>query len=367
MKIKHIFNTGQDCTQIDLKACVPINLNMSKITTGPFVALAVKEFWSEHLSMDLYNWLADGFDRTEIENGQTVFYSNYNGRKKKHWEALICCARCVLAWYAYYKIIGSLGVSVSDTGITQRENQDATRPDKWMYQQAYWEAFNTAHGEMERLIFDCLCPNGDIYEKYGFNKDKWCCKYIIPTPKIFSEHQTLGARGRFYTWVKLLPHLAKAQRLFVKPLLCNLYEELRKCKDYDDEVWKELQQIVRDYLADITLKLAKPFLNLQPTGDGFKVLSGNSSTRNKERANYNEIRHSDYTVESISPKNYKALIQHLQEHKETFPKWNESPCNPNYEEENKNPCNCGKCNECQQKTSGFLAINKFGNSNTIAL
>jgi len=367
MKIEHIFNTTQNCTQIDLKACVPVNLNMSKVTTGPFIIMAVKEFWLEYLPFELYKWLSDGFVKTSIFDSKTVFHSSYTGDELEHWEELVCCARCVLAWYAYAKMIEILGVSVSDGGITQRENQDAARPDKWMYDNSYWGAFNNAQGEMERLIYDCLCPKGAIYEKYGFKPKKWCCRYIIPTPKIFSNHQTLGARGRFYTWIKLLPHLSKAERLFVKPLLCNLYTELKECKEYDDEIWEELQQIVRDYLADVTLKLAKPFLNIQPTGDGFKVLSGNSSTRKIERAKYEEIRHADYTIESISPKNYKALIQHLQANEDTFPDWNNSTCNPDYEEEDLNPCNCGKCNQCQEKGTGFLAINKFGDSNTIAL
>ena len=361
MRIKHIFNTNQDCTQIDLKSCIPVSLNMSKVSTVPFVSLSIKEFFMEHLGKKLYNWLADGYVKSTQVNGVRQFETSYKDEEAELWQELICCARCTIAWYAYFKMLGSLGVQLSDSGITQQESDQAMRPEKYMYDNTYWDAFNNAMGEMERTIFDCLCPKADLYAQYGFDVKKWCCPFIIPTPKIFSEHQVLDQRGRFYTWLKLIPFIKKVEKIHIKPMLCSLFPELKKCDTYEDDTWAELQECVRDLIADLTIQMAMPSLNLQAKGTGFKVLSGHSSSRKTEKATYLEVQHLNHKIEMLSPKYYKVLISHLQANPESFGDWVNSDCNPAFVSEESKNCGCGYCKHCLQKKQGGNLLTTDGN------
>lgn len=373
MQLGYIFNTNQDCTQIDLKTCIPINLNTSKITTAPYVNLAVKEFFLEHLSTELYKWLTDGYLKSFYKDNKLQFETTYKGQEKEDWIELVCCARCAIAWYAYYKMLEAGLISLSDAGVTQSEGTSTVRPDEWAYKTSYWGSFNTAYSEMERLIFECLCPNKDRYEQYGFNSSEWCCKHLIGTPKEFAKHQTLAPRGRFYTWLMLRPHMSKVEKLHLKPLLCSLFKKLIKCDNFDDEDWIELQECVCDLVADLTIQTSMAFLNLQPTGHGFKVMEPKSSMRAKNSPDYRSVEHINVAVEKLSPAYYKQLIRLLQANPQgKFSEWCNSKCNPDFENQQQatsKACNCGTCPSCviSNVKGNLLIYNRTDNSNTVII
>ena len=373
MKIKHIFALDKKCNQIDIKSCIPINLNMSNVTVGPFVGQAVKEFFCEYLGEDLYNWLAKGYKDSYLQDGEEVTESHYEGEEKECWDQLICCARCVIAWYAYWKMLPTLNISVSDSGVTQSFNEKTQPADTKAFNTAYWEAFNNAYGELERLIYKCLCPNKSKFIQYGFNPEPWCCRFLIASPYEFTNYVTLNPRGRMYTWIMLQPHLAKAEKIYLEPAFCGLYEEVKemvcdaKCHvTVLDPKWQKLAECFSYLLADITIQISQAFLNLQPTGHGFKYVEQNTSPTKKHNPDYRGTQHLEVSVDKLSPKYWKVLLNYLKANKKCFPTWTNSECNPengncNTDCPKPKTCNCGCCTNCLNNQSGGDTLITSGN------
>jgi len=334
--------------QCDIKSCIPINRHIGHLEIDPFIKMAEDQFFVCMLGRNLYEFLCKGFN-----NGGRDGYEK-GSDDRKIFDLLIDKARCAVAWYAYHKMLPHLNVQTSSSGVVQNQNEKVVAAPKWAFDSVYWDACRNAWDEMEALIWKCICPNqNEILEFQGIlwlngflEKDSIsCCEFFLYSPTVFAAHQRLQSHGKFETWMSLIPYMRQAEKHFLLPILCpEFFAELKAkmCACTLSEKEKELVQCIREYLSEITLKLAAPKFNITYGKGGARVVERVEGQTKNTKPSWNDQEFFYQSIQQATSKSYKTIVKCLENNREDFPTWANSECGQVSEE----PCASNKPKTC---------------------
>lgn len=344
--------------QDDIKQYVPaIHRNMAGTTLLPFVQDAEQ--------LDLVPYI-----------GQAM-YDDLFDNPSDYTDALPYI-RATVAWFAYYRALPSLRTVVADMGLQQQTDREGTSTpaSEEQYSTALWNALRTAYDKLEILIWGHLVPNAADYPEWtGWAGSAFAWDMFLNNPNTFMQHHPLHTPGALETWLKLRPIMRKIELYHIKPILCDdLFAELKAQIATPDDLTAEnaaLLQLVRDVVAAHTVQEAAVKLNIQLTARGGKIKSTSDSRYQRTTPAYRDYETLYQQENSDIALATKALTDYLYAHKDDYPLWKASACNPDNDTTCNTPCdnaspqedyNARECQCCHSTpcTCGVLKAKKKG-------
>jgi hypothetical protein len=180
-----------------------------------------------------------------------------------------------LANFTSYIALMRLNVRFGDAGANETASQDVQPIRQWVLNGNRWEIVKAAYKyldmALEHMESQVEAGNADYdafknSEAYTISRE-----LLIPNATTFQNHYNIKTSRRAYTLLR--PYIRKAEVLKIKPLLCELYDEI-KTQFQENTLTAKNEAIlpaIQRLLAEYTLQQAVPDLNFVNDGEGLLI------------------------------------------------------------------------------------------------
>lgn len=184
--------------------------------------------------------------------------------------------RTALAHYAMYIGLPQLNLRAGDAGVNETVGGDVAPIRQWVFTLNRLETVKTAHKyldmALEHMEKQVEAGNTDYDafkddDAYTISRER-----LIPNARVFQRYYNINTSRRAYT--RLRPFIRKAEKIYLKPLLDDFYDELASqhtagtLTDENIAILPYVQQL----LAEWAVLVALPDLNFVNDGDGWRVM-----------------------------------------------------------------------------------------------
>ena len=285
----------------DFKLFYPaINRNMAWPTLEPYVKQAEECY--------IAPWISDAFYQEielcylDLPKTEVIALCNPTGFHKTKIDSIpakdlvVYYLRIASAYYTIYTSMPHLNMRFGDAGLLETNPDDATPVRQWVYKDARWNALMTGYKYLDKAIalMESEIADGSVeYEKYR-NSTAYSVSKELLIPNADTMDGFVNIKGSRRAYIGLRPYIRKAEKLYLKPLLREQFDEIKTQHTAGTLTTENaaLLAYMQPLLAEYTIIEATPEINLVNQGDGWKVL--------------------DTTDGMTSSKDsYKEAIQHL--------------------------------------------------------
>lgn len=238
--------------------------------------------------------------------------------------------RMALAHYAMYIAMPQLNIRIGDAGTNETSASDITPVRMWVFNVSRWETAKTAYKYMDMALqhmeSQVIAANAD-YDLFktdaAYTESK---ELLIPNARKFQRFYNIQASRRSYT--ALRPYIQKAEDIFIKPILCELYDEI-KTQHLANTLSADntyILSLIQQLLAERTVELALPDLNFVNDGDGWRVTENQYGL--SEQSNLKESLQQMHTRAEQNAATFEIQLKNeLYANLDNYPTYRDSACN----------------------------------------
>lgn len=306
-----------------------INRNMDWCTLEPFITQAEEIYIIPFISQEFYDTL-----HTEYQATDTIA----DIKQAKAFSLI----RMALAYYTIYQGMPHLNTRIADAGIMENVNEGTQPARQWVFYHNRWEACKTAYAfldialaYMEKEIAGGATEFDDFKnsDAYTITKD-----LLIPNATTFNQFYNIQESRKSY--VAFRPYIRKAEQLHLKPVLCDLFDEI-KTQYLAGTLTAEntaLLPYIQRILAEYTMIEAIPDINIIHDSDGFKVIENPHSSVISQQALANMIQQLNTKAETNSAQFKIELENFIYANLDDYPTYKDSDCNQIAEDDDVTSC-----------------------------
>lgn len=251
-----------------------INRNTEWCTIEPYVQIAEDQEIIPAISQAFYDVL-----HTEYQSSGTIADT-----EKAYTFRLI---RTALAHFTMYIGMPLLNLRIGDAGVNETSASDILPTRQWVFNGSRWETYKQAYKYLDMALAhmeaQVKAANSD-YDTFA-NSDAYteATELLIPNARIFQRHYNIQTSRRAYT--ALRPYIEKAEQIKLKPVLCELFDEIKTqfaagtLTAANTAIIAPIQRL----LAEYTIELAIPDINFVNDGAGWMVSENNYDASQKQQ------------------------------------------------------------------------------------
>lgn len=211
-------------------------------------------------------YILDILGTDEYENLQTEYEADTLDAVE---EALLDRVRMALAPLTLLYFASQNDVGFSNMGFTVKSTDNTAPASQWRVENYKSEMARNGYNHLQDLLTFLWANTGDYPDWAGStNYTKWR-NCLINTASDFDEHYAIG--GYFQLFLQLKPTIRNVQRLYIKPLLGDLYDEIQD-EVTTDTLTAENQALLDEYIrpavALLTIYEGHPTLAIDITSAG---------------------------------------------------------------------------------------------------
>jgi hypothetical protein len=248
----------------DFKAFYPaVNRNMDWSTIEPFVQQAEDTEILPAIGQAFYDQLHAEYDDTGTIADAIV---------AKTFRLL----RTALAHYAMYAALPQLNIRIGDAGTNETSASDVVPVRQWVFNQNRWETLKTAARYLDMALEHMeqqVAAENDDYDAFRDSEAYTISReLLIPNARTFQRFYNITSSRRAYG--KLRPYIRKAEKMYLFPLLGAWYEEISTQHNSNtlSSENADALEMIQQLLAERTMLLAIPDLNILNDGEGWRVI-----------------------------------------------------------------------------------------------
>lgn len=303
----------------DFKKFFPaINKNTDWCTVDPLVEQAEELYIIPYISSEFYDVL-----ETEYQNSGEIA----DNIKANVFRQL----KVALAYYTMFHGFDTLHTRIGDAGVNENSNVDATPVRQWVFNSARWKACITGYQYLDMALRNMEkqveAGNTDFdafknSEAYTITRD-----LLISNAITFNQFYNIGKSRKAY--IALRPYIRKAEMLHIKPLLCELYEEVSSQYKNNTLTTENaaLVPYIQRLLAEETILEAMPDINIVNDGDGWKVVENVHATTISQ-TNLQNMMQQLLSKAELNAAQFKIDLENfLYKNLDNYPTYKNSDCN----------------------------------------
>lgn len=246
-----------------------INRNTDWASIEPFLQQAEMQYIIPYISQEFYDVL-----ETEYQSSGTIADT-----EKAYVFRLL---RIAIAHYTIYEAMPQLNLRIADGGVLETTNQDAAPVRQWVFKQSRWEVNKKAYYFLDMALnymeeqVEAGNADFDAFKNsstYTITKD-----LLIPNATVFSQYYNIANSRKSY--VAMRPYIRKAQLRYIKPILCELYDEVLSEFQAGTLTAENAALIpyIQQLLAEHAIIESQPDISIVNDGGGWKVIEDPDAT-----------------------------------------------------------------------------------------
>ncbi|MEL6851796.1 MAG: DUF6712 family protein [Bacteroidota bacterium] len=303
-----------------LKYHVPaFNSNMAWETLRPLVENVEEEFIMKAIGSAQYDEL------------QTLYDDYPNTPLNAQVENLIRKLQRSIAYFTLWRAQRETAMSISDMGPSEVVATENTvlAPRQWVFKMADKEAFREGHKHLELALAYMEERFSDFpiwagSEAYTQSKD-----LFFNTSSELAEY--LPAYNHRVVYLQLRASIRQAELRYIKPVLCELYDEIKQAILNSATTALTLAQLdlvnqVRLCLSNWAIKHALPLLRLEVTQEGLVAVAYDSAIQKASPASEGAVRSMWINLDQAGSEFLEQLKSFLIQRKDDFPTWRDGTC-----------------------------------------
>lgn len=247
-----------------------VNRNMEWCTITPYIQQAEDFEIVPAIGQAFYDILNSEYEASGVINDAT---------KARTFRYL----QTALAHFSAYIALMQLNVRVGDAGTNETSSDGVTPIRQWVFNGSRWETAKTAYKYLDMALehmeaqVDAANTDYDTFktsEAYTVS-----IELLIPNARVFQKHYNIKTSRRAYT--SLRPYIKKAEELSLKPILCELYDEIKTQWQSNTltAANEALILTIQSLLAEYTILQSIPDLNFVNDGEGWMISENNYDSR----------------------------------------------------------------------------------------
>lgn len=239
-----------------------INRNMEWCTIEPFIQNAEDQEIIPAIGQEFYDVL-----ETEYQASGTIADTT-----KAYTFRLLQTA---LAHYSMAIGLPLLNMRVGDAGAAENSSNDIIPVRQWVFNGSRWGILKQAYKYLDMALAhmesQVSAANSD-YDAFA-NSEAYTIsqELLIPNARVFQRHYNIQSSRRAYT--ALRPYIEKAEQIKLKPVLCELFDEIKT--QFSAGTLTAANQTliapIQRLLAEYTIEMAIPDINFVNDGAGWMV------------------------------------------------------------------------------------------------
>jgi hypothetical protein len=245
--------------------CPAINRNTDWSTVEPFITEAEDFFIIPAIGEDFYLELDGEYQATgEIADATLSKIFRY--------------LKFALANFTSYLALMRLNMRFGDAGAHETNTADIAPVRQWVFNGNRYELSKTAYNYLDKALSvmesEALDGNADL-DSFK-NSAAWTVsrELLIPNAATFQKYYNINSSRRAF--VQLRPYIQKAEELYLKGVLCELFPLLKAAHTGGDFTGgsaplEALLEPARRLLAEQTLLQAIPDLNFVKAAEGWMI------------------------------------------------------------------------------------------------
>jgi len=310
----------------EFKAFYPaVNANMEWCTLEPYIEQAEDLFIKPAISDAFYDVLD-----TEYTATGTI--------ADPEQATTFRLLRVALANYVMFLAMPDLAMRLGDGGTMENNSGDTMPVRQWVFKETRWNAYRKAYRFLDSALVymedQVAADNADFATFEASDAYTVSRRYLIPDAATFQRYYNIN-RSRL-TFVALRPYIEKAQELYVRPLLCDLYDEIltQYAAGTLTAANNTLLEHIRRYLAEATLTEAFPDLNFVNDGQGWITIADpDAATIAGDQLS--QMQQNQLTRAETNAASFRLAIEnHIYTNLDDYPTYKASSCNEIEDTEN---------------------------------
>jgi hypothetical protein len=258
-------------------------------------------------------------------------YQNDGSIANEEKAAAFRLLRFALAYYTIYDALPELGARIADAGTTENNNQDTMPIRQWVYKETRWNVYQKAYRYLDMalaLMEDYINAGSTNFDEFKSSSAYTQAKeLLIPNATQFQQYYNIGSSR--YTFVALQPSIRKAQQRHIKPLLCELYDELLSefksgaLSEANEALLPYVQQILAEYVIIESI----PDINWLNDGKTWKVVDEPTLSSLSIQTIQNSLQQLQSKAETNAAAFKVQLENFLYQNLDDYPTYKDSDCN----------------------------------------
>ncbi len=215
----------------------------------PYLRTATKSYLIPYLGMKFYDKILQAKDGILIE--------------------VLDELKSAAAYYTIFDAMPFVNLIMSGTGVHQNMPNNAAPSTLWSFDKARWNAIVNADKALDRAL-NLLVDNIDDEEISDFKSSKY---YKKSSTDFFRGKDEFAAHvqvDNFKAYLAMIPDIKKAEKDLYDQI-CS--DQLAESLESEDKIDQKLIELCQAALAEKTIALALPHLNVYMDKDGLIVMS----------------------------------------------------------------------------------------------